>query len=98
MITLAANQLSFEPQYGVRRDDQVIFVFFFFRLVALQMRVVAFATRQDEKYTKGVMLDMEYDPQPPYKAGSVRNTDKIVVDMMLEMYDMGLQPLIKSRG
>jgi len=49
-----------------------------------------------EKYTKGVMLDMEYDPQPPYKAGSVRNTDKIVVDMMLEMYDMGLQPLIKA--
>lgn len=60
------------------------------------MRVVAFATRQDEKYTKGVMLDMEYDPQPPYKAGSVRNTDNMVVDMMLEMYDMGLQQKIKG--
>lgn len=42
------------------------------------------------------MLDMEYDPQPPYKAGSVKNTDNMVVDMMLEMYDMGLQPLIKA--
>ncbi|MFN8355185.1 MAG: DJ-1/PfpI family protein [Spirosomataceae bacterium] len=46
-----------------------------------------------EKYTKGVMLDLEYDPKPPYNAGSVSKTDKIVADMMLEMYDMGLKPL-----
>jgi putative intracellular protease/amidase len=44
-----------------------------------------------EKYTKGVMLDLEYDPKPPYDAGSVAKTDKIVADMMLEMYDAGLK-------
>lgn len=44
-----------------------------------------------EKYTKGVMLDLEYDPKPPYDAGSVGKTDKIVADMMLEMYDAGLK-------
>ncbi len=44
-----------------------------------------------EKYTKGVMLDLEYDPKPPYDAGSVSKTDKIVADMMLEMYDAGLK-------
>ncbi|GAB3522044.1 hypothetical protein GCM10027442_46640 [Emticicia fontis] len=49
-----------------------------------------------EKYTKGVMLDLEYDPKPPYDAGSVAKTDKIVADMMLEMYDMGMQSLFKE--
>lgn len=44
-----------------------------------------------EKYTKGVMLDLEYDPKPPYDAGSVSKTDEIVADMMLEMYDMGMK-------
>lgn len=44
-----------------------------------------------EKYTKGVMLDLEYDPKPPYNAGSVSKTDEIVADMMLEMYDMGMK-------
>ena len=49
-----------------------------------------------EKYTKGVMLDLEYDPKPPYNAGSVAKTDKIVADMMLEMYDAGLEPLFQA--
>lgn len=49
-----------------------------------------------EKYTKGVMLDLEYDPKPPYDAGSVSKTDKIVADMMLEMYDMGLKDLFEE--
>lgn len=49
-----------------------------------------------EKYTKGVMLDLEYDPKPPYDAGSVSKTDKIVADMMLEMYDMGLKDYFKE--
>lgn len=44
-----------------------------------------------EKYTKGVMLDLEYDPKPPYNAGSVTNTDEVVVEMMTQMYDMGLK-------
>ncbi|MBL7813834.1 MAG: DJ-1/PfpI family protein [Saprospiraceae bacterium] len=49
-----------------------------------------------KKYTQGVMLDLEYDPKPPYKAGSVSNTEPIVVDMMQQMYDMGLQPLFEA--
>lgn len=49
-----------------------------------------------EKYTKGVMLDLEYDPKPPYQAGSVTNTDAIVVDMMTQMYDMGILPLFEK--
>jgi transcriptional regulator GlxA family with amidase domain len=49
-----------------------------------------------EKYTQGVMLNLEYDPKPPLNAGSVKNTDKIVIDMMREMYDMNLLPLIEK--
>ena len=48
------------------------------------------------KYTQGVMLDLEYNPKPPYQAGSVENTMPIVVDMMREMYDMGLLPLLEA--
>jgi transcriptional regulator GlxA family with amidase domain len=49
-----------------------------------------------EKYTQAVMLNLEYDPKPPLNAGSVKNTDKIVIDMMREMYDTGLLPLIEK--
>ena len=42
------------------------------------------------------MLDLEYDPKPPLNAGSVKNTDKIVVDMMREMYDMGMLHLFEK--
>ena len=49
-----------------------------------------------EKYTKGVMLDLEYDPHPPFAAGSVKNTASIIVDMMREMYDMVMLPLIRK--
>jgi len=49
------------------------------------------------KYTEGVMLDLEYDPQPPFDAGSIKKTDPIVTDMMKEMYDMGMLPLIQKQ-
>lgn len=46
-----------------------------------------------DKYTKGVMLDLEYDPQPLYPDGNASKTEPIVKDMMTQMYDMGLKPL-----
>ena len=46
-----------------------------------------------EKFTQAVMLNLEYDPHPPIKGGSVKNTEPIVKDMMQDMYDMGMQPL-----
>ncbi len=44
-----------------------------------------------EKYTKAAMLDLEYDPQPPFKGGSESSTDKAVVEGMRALYDQGLQ-------
>ena len=49
-----------------------------------------------KKYTEAVILDLEYDPKPPYNAGVPRKTDPLVADMMKEMYDMLLLPLIQG--
>lgn len=43
-----------------------------------------------EDYTKVTMLDLEYDPQPPFKGGSEFNSDKSLVEAMRIMYDSGL--------
>ncbi len=50
-----------------------------------------------KKYTEGVMLDLEYNPKPPYNAGTPEKSEKIVADMMKEMYDMALLPLIQKQ-
>lgn len=63
----------------------------------LDMSLAIINDLMGEKYTQGVMLDLEYDPQPPFNAGSVKKTDPIVVDMMREMYDMGMLPLIQNQ-
>lgn len=44
-----------------------------------------------EKYTKAVMLDLEYDPQPPFPGGSEQKTDKEIVDNIRSMYDGGMK-------
>jgi putative intracellular protease/amidase len=48
------------------------------------------------RYTEGVMLDLEYDPRPPYHAGIPEKSEPIVADMMKTMYDMLLLPLIEK--
>lgn len=46
------------------------------------------------KYTQTVMLDLEYDPQPPVKGGSEHNTDKSIVESVRTMYNSALEPLL----
>jgi putative intracellular protease/amidase len=48
------------------------------------------------KYTEAVMLDLEYDPKPPYNAGTPKKSDPLVTEMMKEMYDMLMLPLIEK--
>jgi len=47
-----------------------------------------------EKYTQMVMLDLEYDPQPPVKGGSEQNTDKNTVESLRSMYNSAVAPLL----
>ncbi|WP_062056376.1 DJ-1/PfpI family protein [Aquimarina longa] len=49
-----------------------------------------------ENYTEGVMLDMEYDPQPPIEGGTPDKTSLMMHYMMKSMYDSGLEPLVDS--
>ena len=46
-----------------------------------------------EKYAQMVMLDLEYDPQPPVKGGNEHNTDQAIVDDMRAMYDSAIAPV-----
>ncbi|MBB3841447.1 putative intracellular protease/amidase [Runella defluvii] len=47
-----------------------------------------------DKYTKAALLDLEYDPKPIYPDGNATKTEPIVKEMLMQMYDMGLKPLI----
>ena len=44
-----------------------------------------------EKFTKIAMLDLEYDPQPPFVGGSEQKTDKKIVENLRTMYDGGME-------
>jgi putative intracellular protease/amidase/YHS domain-containing protein len=47
-----------------------------------------------ENYTKVVMLDLEYDPQPPFAGGTDQNTDKDIVESVRAVYDESLKPAL----
>jgi transcriptional regulator GlxA family with amidase domain len=49
-----------------------------------------------ERFTQGVMLDMEYDPAPPIRGGTPEKTSYLVRWMMKAMYDAGVNPLIEK--
>ncbi|MCU0626013.1 MAG: DJ-1/PfpI family protein [Gemmatimonadaceae bacterium] len=46
-----------------------------------------------ERYAQAAMLDLEYDPAPPVRGGSERNTDPALVAYIRRMYDAGLAPV-----
>ncbi len=43
-----------------------------------------------KEYTQAVMLDLEYDPKPPIKGGSVKKSVPIIAQLMRDMYDFFL--------
>ncbi|WP_350284781.1 DJ-1/PfpI family protein [uncultured Croceitalea sp.] len=45
-------------------------------------------------YAQGVMLDMEYDPAPPFEGGSPEKTGTEVLKFMTTMYKSGIDPII----
>ncbi|MFD2187314.1 DJ-1/PfpI family protein [Aquimarina celericrescens] len=49
-----------------------------------------------EAYTQAIMLDMEYNPNPPIQGGSIEKTKPIVLQMMKTMYDSGFLPIVDS--
>lgn len=43
-----------------------------------------------KEYTQAVMLDLEYDPQPPIKGGVPKKSTPIIAQLMQDMYDFFL--------
>ncbi len=43
-----------------------------------------------KEYTQAVMLDLEYDPQPPIKGGTPKKSVPIIAQLMQDMYDFFL--------
>lgn len=60
----------------------------------MDMSLAMVADIRGEKFAKTAMLDLEYDPQPPFSGGSEHNTDNEIVNIMRQMYDMGMESLI----
>ncbi|QLG47255.1 DJ-1/PfpI family protein [Costertonia aggregata] len=47
-------------------------------------------------YADFVMLNLEYDPAPPFEGGSPEKTDPVVTYMTKKMYDFYIEPVIKE--
>jgi putative intracellular protease/amidase len=62
----------------------------------LDMSLAILNDNWGKKYTQGVMLDLEYDPEPPIIGGTPDKTNFLVEWMMRAMYDAGISPIIDS--
>jgi transcriptional regulator GlxA family with amidase domain len=61
---------------------------------AMDMSLAIMQDIYGDRYAQAIMLDMEYDPQPPIEGGTPEKTNWAVNWMMKAMYDGGLNPLI----
>lgn len=55
--------------------------------LALVKKVFAHDLNNGEDYTQAVMLDLQYDPDPPVRGGSPEKTEPVVYNGMTFMYD-----------
>lgn len=62
----------------------------------MDMSLAIVADNFGKNYAQAIMLDMEYDAQPPIEGGSPEKTDKKVYQMMELMYEAMITPAIDS--
>ncbi|MEL6971972.1 MAG: hypothetical protein AAFO02_17525, partial [Bacteroidota bacterium] len=62
----------------------------------MDMSLALLAEIAGEDYAQGVMLDMEYDPQPPFAGGSPEKTRPAVFEYMNGMYKAGVDAIIEE--
>ncbi len=54
------------------------------------------ADLEGDDAARAAMLRLHYRPDPPIDAGSPESTDDLVLDMMHQMYDYSMVPLIRA--
>ncbi|MDE3248056.1 MAG: DJ-1/PfpI family protein [Bacteroidota bacterium] len=62
----------------------------------LDMSLAIIKDLMGEQFAQGIMLNLEYDPHPPVQGGSPNKTPLLVTEMMREMYDLGILPLLNK--
>lgn len=62
----------------------------------MDMSLALLAEIAGKDYAQGVMLDMEYDPQPPFEGGSPAKTKPAVFEYMNGMYKAGVGAIIEE--
>ncbi|MEO0526721.1 MAG: DJ-1/PfpI family protein, partial [Bacteroidota bacterium] len=62
----------------------------------MDMSLAIMAELTGKDYTQAVMLDMEYDPEPPIEGGSVEKTKPEVLQFMKVMYASMADPLFEE--
>ncbi len=62
----------------------------------MDMSLALLAEIAGKDYAQGVMLDMEYDPQPPFEGGSPEKTKPAIFEYMNGMYKAGVDAIIEE--
>lgn len=62
----------------------------------MDMALAMLAEIAGKDYAQGVMLDMEYDPSPPFKGGSPEKTSPEVLQFMTTMYEAGVNDAMRK--
>ncbi|MEM9678912.1 MAG: DJ-1/PfpI family protein [Bacteroidota bacterium] len=62
----------------------------------MDMSLAILAELTGEDYAQAVMLDMEYDPEPPIEGGSVEKTKPEVLHFMQTMYSSMADPIFEA--
>ena len=65
---------------------------------AMDMSMAMLGDLWSVPYAQGVMLDMEYDPEPPFAGGSPKESPEVIARGMEAMYDVGFAPVEKQLG
>lgn len=64
----------------------------------IDMSFALIAEIDGESAARSAMLRLHYHPEPPINAGTPEKTDDLVLDMMHQMYDFLMVPLIREQS
>jgi transcriptional regulator GlxA family with amidase domain len=64
----------------------------------IDLSVALLAEIEGNDAAREAITRLNYHPAPPIEAGTPEKTDDLVLDMMHQMYDYGMLPLLRKAG